>query len=256
MRIDRIYRISAFGDFLNIQPTPENMFFFLESFKDYGLVPSIFQEMKIENSALPPVPLQRIAMVSIDNSRKTNERISIASNRMDFQITTTDDIQLNNEQIKEINETAYNRFNVIFNKYDKKSSRLALNTESLLTDLSDKEVIDFMARYTNPIELYNRHAMSEWGTRLVVREKNNISGKEDFLNIITIIEKTILLKNQDQQMIQKNGFSINIDINTVAENSSERFTSENIADFIKIATNFYDSIVSEIVGDKKNEKIL
>jgi len=251
MRIDRLYRISAFGEFLNITPTAENMLFLLEEFKEYGLVPSLFQEMKVENIALSPAPLQRIAMVSTDHNNSYNERIAIGSNRIDFEYSITTDRELSNEDKEKINKKACHIFGVIFKKYDKKSSRLALNTESLLAGLSDVEVLDFMSRYTNPISLYDSKSLGEWGTRLMVREKNNISDKEEFFNIITVIGKIILSKQSNGNVTHNNGFNVNIDINTIAENSSVRFISSDIDDFIKTSTKWWNIIISEVSGNDK-----
>ena len=37
MKIDREYKVSAFGDFSDIVPTPDNMMLLLQEFKDFGM---------------------------------------------------------------------------------------------------------------------------------------------------------------------------------------------------------------------------
>ena len=70
MVIDCSYKISAFGSFLDIVPDTDTMMFFLESFKEYGLVPSIFQELQITPPSTQPVAVQRVALLSSDNKKQ------------------------------------------------------------------------------------------------------------------------------------------------------------------------------------------
>ena len=66
------------------------MMIFLATFKDYGLVPSIFQEVQITPPANQPITNQRIALLSKDGS----EQVSIFSNRIDYEIKAQNDIKL------------------------------------------------------------------------------------------------------------------------------------------------------------------
>ena len=75
MVIDHSYKISAFGDFSDIKPNAETMMYFFEKVKDYGLLPSVFQELQIKVDGAQPVTQQRIALLSSDS----REKVSIPS---------------------------------------------------------------------------------------------------------------------------------------------------------------------------------
>ena len=217
MVIDRSYKISAFGSFLDIVPDTDTMMFFLESFKEYGLVPSIFQELQITPPSTQPVAVQRVALLSSDNKKQ----ISISSNRIDFEVKAQDDIKLSPDQLMIINQEIEHCFQVIFEKFNKKSTRLALNTESFIVNLDDTEVNQFMSKYTNPISLYNTRPLDEWNTRLMVREEAPISGINETLTYYILAK--LYAKQVEGEVRQSVGFTVNTDINTVAENAVPRF---------------------------------
>lgn len=242
MVIDRSYKISAFGSFSDIVPDTDTMMFFLESFKEYGLIPSIFQELQITPPSTQPIAVQRVALLSRDSKKQ----VSISSNRIDFEVKAQDDIKLSSDQLVSINQEIEHCFQVIFEKFNKKASRLALNTESLVVNLTDTEVNQFMSKYTNPISLYNTTPLGEWNTRLMIRKESTISGINEMFNIITLLAKADIQKQVGGKVQQSVGFTVNTDINTVAENAVPRFTYISIKEFIEVVGSWWNTIISEM----------
>lgn len=242
MVVDRSYKISAFGDYLDIVPDTDTMMFFLESFKEYGLVPSIFQEFRITPSSPQTIAIQRIALLSRD-SRK---QVTISSNRIDFEVKVQDDVKLSSDELVIINKEVEYCFQVVFEKFRKKAIRLALNTESFVVGLNGEEVNKFMSKYSNPISLYNDKPLDEWNTRLMVRKEQPILEKQETFNVITTPSKTYMQKQTDRDLKQFMGFMVNVDINTIPENTTARFTFTSIKEFIRIADNWWDTIIAEM----------
>lgn len=242
MIVDRVYKISIFGDFSDILPTAENMMYFLEQLKDDGLVPSVFNELKIENGNPAPQNFQRIALLSNDGF----ERIPIASERIDYEIRTTEDIQRSEEWFENAREKIVRVFGVIFNHFNKQASRLALNAENLMIDLTHEEVVAFYDRFPNPISIYDKTKLSDFATSLMIRDDIDVGDKNETINVITQIERTDLKKNVDNQTIDSEGFIIRGDINTVAENAIQRFDINNIGTFIDVVTPLWGSIIREL----------
>ena len=245
MIVDRSYKISAFGNFSSISATAESLLYFLEAFKKHGLVPSIYQELSMQNGAIQPFPVQRIALVSADNK----EKITIGLNRIDYEILASDDVKISSEKMEEYNARIIDSFELILKVANLSASRLALNAEALAINLSQQELDLFLGKYTNPISLFEPRAMTEWNTRLVSKKSNAINGSSEDFNVIAIIQKTSLQKQVNGQVEFSNGFSISIDINTIAENALARFEAAQIAEFIEISTNWYNIILRE-VGDQ------
>ena len=239
--LDFMYKVSAFGDFTDIEPTPENMLFMVNSFKDYNMIPSIFQEM---NMSITPqqipvsVPLQRLSIVSSDST----EKILISSNRLDYEILSFDQKKLT--KINEDNERILNSFKIIFNYYKKSSNRLALNTGSYIVNIDDRITKKFLSNFSNPIEFYKKDILDEWGTRLMIKDDISICGKSEKLNVITNINKAKII-NQETNMIS-DGFQIDIDINTIGENSILRFNADAFEEFINAANLLKNKIFADI----------
>ena len=90
MIADIVYQISVFGDFSSITPNDKTITEMMANFKDYGLLPNLFQENSFN---LPPDPrlakmetTNRLSMVSID--KKIN--VMFASGRLDISKSSAD----------------------------------------------------------------------------------------------------------------------------------------------------------------------
>ena len=235
MVIDHSYKISSFGSFSDIVPNTETMLFFLQTFNKYGWLPSIFQEQSNRLS-------HRIALLS----ENEEEQVMILSNRIDFEIKAQDDIKLSPEKLAIIIPQIEDCFHAIFEKFNKKGTRLALNVTSYIVNLNDNEINHFMEQYSNPISIYNKAPLDEWSTRLMVRKEAPISQTNETFNIITSLIKTNLQKTINGITTESKGFSVDVDINTIAERSDDRFGSDHIKEFIAIANNWWNTIIAEM----------
>lgn len=243
MIIDKVYKISAFGEFSDIKPTSENMMFFLANFSSSKLIPSLTNEISfiasIDGSDAPKrTEIQRIALINED----ATEQISIGSNRIDYTITAKNDCKFELEDLTDFNEKILNAFKVIFEKFNKKSSRLALNTHSLFVNLSEEEVNAIEAKFSNPINLY-QGSLDEWNTHLMIRQEAELENQEEF-NIITNISKMFYPKPNEPE--KEPGFAVQLDINTIGENSELRFSVESINKFITFSNELWNTITSQI----------
>ena len=243
MVIDQSYRISVFGDYSGIQPTPDNMLFFIKNFGKSGLVPSVFQEVQLTPGG-GAIQLQRVALVSSDNLTK----ISIMSNRIDYEITSSVDKRLSESDRNTINTKISDSFGLIFKHFNVNAYRLALNAESFVVDLNDSQIKEFLDKYSNPISLYNDTIMGEWNTRLMVRKTGVVNELTEVFNVITTISKAKLNKRVDNKDQEKDGFTILVDINTIGENSTYRFSNVHIVPFFQTISIWWDTIISEMEG--------
>ena len=242
MVVDKSYKISAFGYFGDIVPNSDNMMFFLETFKNDGLIPSLIQELNV-TGVIPgtnPVPTNRIALMSNDGQTQ----VVIGTNRIDYSFSVQDDRKLVQEQLVSINERISCFFKTIFVRFNKKANRLALNTESLIVNLNNEEVGAFMQKYGNPISLYTG-VLDEWNVHLMIRKNVEIS-KNESLNVITNISKATITKTLNDESQISDGFIVQTDINTVAENNELRFDRESLVAFIKESNELWNLIISEM----------
>jgi hypothetical protein len=236
---DFIYQIIAFGDFSNIESTPENMQFMLDAFKKYDMVPSVVLESVI-NINNPNATVQRLAALSKDNQ----EQIIIYSNRINFVISSADDNELEITKLKDHNDKILDVYKMIFDKFNKSANRLCFNTSSLIAKVNQHEIDNILSKFSNPLEFYSGVVLEEWGTYFLTRKDVNICGKEEKLNIITKLSKTKTISQESN--LTSDGFQIDIDINTIPERNNLRFDSCSFKVFIEFADKTKDKIFEDM----------
>ena len=242
MIVDRSYKICAFGDFSAVTPTTENMLKILEFVKAFELVPSLYQEIRLNKDGTPPDQIQRIILINSDGSIQ----VPIGTNRIDVLFNVTTDIQLSPSDIDSYNQIAFSVLTSLFDGFELKANRLALNTESLIVELSPEQVIEVLKKYSNPISIYTPESMGEWNSRLMVRKDVQWGEKTESLNIITNINKQIVAKKVEDQQIPFDGFGVHVDINTIGEKTLARFGPEDFPGFTSCADELWSSIMREV----------
>lgn len=239
MIADIVYQISVFGDFLSITPNGKTITEMMANFKDYDLLPTLFQENSFN---LPPdtglakmETKSRLSMVSID--KKLN--VMFASGRLDISKSSAD---LTSPLSSEDTEVLLD----ILGKatLGRSFTRIALNTTAILNNPSDSVMgkiqpnLDF---YADPNELTLR--LNKRVELLISDSSNEIS------NAIITFQKTmgqLLLNNQPMSI--DNGLIVQFDINTLAENSSARFSPEQAKMFIKSAESLRQQILGQLLS--------
>lgn len=242
MLADRVYKVSVFGEFESIQPDPETMLSFMQRFGEEGFVPSLYVEVLASPNGA--IQKNRVALITNTGDRK----ITIGSSRIDIEFIQNEDMQFTKEERDAFNSFASETIEFVFSQYSKASNRLAINTESLLIDLTDDQIESFGRRFTTPITIYGENPIKEWSIRLVTRKQEKINDKTEQFNVITAIKKAVLQKAKDNQPILSEGFSISGDLNTVAENQSYRFDSHDLSSFLMVVNAWLDCILKDL-GD-------
>jgi len=255
MAIHLVYKISAFGDFRDIVPSPETMMSLLESFKDYEMIPTLFNELLLPASSIPITkkesliqPAQqsqlRVALTTNDGM----EQIFIESTRIDYEIRSNECVEMDDASATQNNERIADIFGLLFDKYKKRASRLAFFTQSLIVDFTNEEIALFLRKFSNPVSIYSESPLYEWSTRLVTRQDVQVEGMSETINVITDITKAQLVRTDQAMQVTADvdGFQIGIDINTIPEVSTSRFSAEGVKEFSFSALNLWNKIWSEM----------
>jgi hypothetical protein len=245
---EMIFKASIFGDFDNIKPTPQAIMDLVKEFAEFEIIPSTFTET---NSGLPAAisVTNILPLVTKNRLRLTSENegmdIFIFSYRIDINFKPKDFPGFSGEQIPNMIKKTKTIFEQLLNKYTKSASRLALNTTTLLIDLPEEQKRIFLGKFvpdgsfSNPLE---------WSTHLMKRESIELNENQDTLNIIANIATAIGQEGQENKSRDFNGFSIDFDINTIAENTAPRFTLPEIGDFLIYAVNLKESLITDLTS--------
>ena len=255
MAIHLVYKISAFGDFRDIVPAHETMTSLLEIFKEYEMIPTLFNEFMLPVSAMPIAkkdalkqPAQqsqlRIALTTNDGL----EQIFIESSRIDYEIRSNESVEMDDASASQNNERIAEIFGLLFDKYKKRASRLAFFTQSIIVDFTNEEIALFLKKFSNPVSIYSESPLYEWSTRLVTRQDVQVEGMSETINVITDIIKAQVVRTDQAMLVTADvdGIQIGIDINTIPEVSTSRFSAKGINEFSFNALNLWNKIWSEM----------
>lgn len=239
MIFNKIYKISIFGAFHEIEATPDNMSYFLSEFGGQGFMPSIFQEIQI--SGINQVK-KRIALVSSNDSTK----IMIGTERIDYEMVFIEDKRLSKDELSINAEQMGKSLGTILSHFNLRANRIAVNTDSYIICEDDEEISKISRQFTNPIGLYTENDMPEWGARLMVKKALDINGKKEICNLITNIDKTRFTRQKPDERVETNGFSVKADFNTLAENKSNRFSEADIISFAISSNPIWNKVLDEM----------
>jgi hypothetical protein len=189
---------------------------------------------------LPSVTKNRLRLTSESEGMD----IFIFSYRIDINFEPKEFIGFSDAQIPGLKKKVETIFEQLLNKYTKSASRLALNTATLLIDLQDEQRKVFLEKFIKN-ESYFSNPL-EWSAHLMKREPITLDKKQDMLNIIANISTTIGLESEDNKPHDFSGFSIDLDINTIAENTAPRFTLPEIRDFLAQTVDLKQKVISDL----------
>ena len=240
MIFNKIYKISIFGAFHEIEATPDNMSYFLSEFGGQGFMPSIFQEIQI--SGINQVMKKRIALVSSNDSTK----IMIGTERIDYEMVFIEDKRLSKDELSINAEQMGKSLGTILSHFNLRANRIAVNTDSYIICEDDEEISKISRQFTNPIGLYTENDMPEWGARLMVKKALDINEKKEICNLITNIDKTRFTRQRPDERVETNGFSVKADFNTLAENKSNRFSEADIISFAISSNPIWNKVLDEM----------
>lgn len=240
MIFNKIYKISIFGAFHEIEATPDNMSYFLSEFGGQGFMPSIFQEIQI--SGINQVMKKRIALVSSNDSTK----IMIGTERIDYEMVFIEDKRLSKDELSINAEQMGKSLGTILSHFNLRANRIAVNTDSYIICEDDEEISKISRQFTNPIGLYTENDMPEWGARLMVKKALDINEKKEICNLITNIDKTRFTRQKPDERVETNGFSVKADFNTLAENKSNRFSEADIISFAISSNPIWNKVLDEM----------
>lgn len=246
------FRLSIFGDYKQFTPTTANTIAWTQALQKagYEFLPNIIQApQQVIN--LPFVPMQigpndkRMQFVSQNGEIS----IRILSERVDIEFTqgaTDNTEQYFADKLPAVSEM----MKVILGALgDLKGNRMAYFVDALIPEPDGKTFDGFYQKNNLEISMNNASDVCvEWNHRFNRRVLIDIDGTEELSNAILILEsgvlQTVNATTGEQQTIK--GLHISADINTVAENKSERFTQKSVDSFAANAQAMYLNILQQV----------
>ena len=210
--------------------TPEFISNMLVTFSSEGFLPNIFQEMSINELSINNLAsndlstINRLSLISLDK----NWEISFITNRINIEYKNINTTTLD---IAQFCDKSVSYFTKITKALNLKAYRLSCFSNRLFHEIESEKLEAISSKLFIKPNFLNDGNPFEWNWRSATRTDLLINNIPEATNVITNINRvTGEIKNNNTSILF-DGISIAIDLNTLHENSEDRFDNISIQSF-------------------------
>ncbi len=175
-------------------------------------------------------------------------RLFIGSERFDVSGLGT---KLNKGKVGSLNTFCKNAgatLNTCLKLFERKAHRLASVQEGFLREMPESELNGIAGRLFKMPTVFADQLPFEWDWRCASRIKRTFGRKTQETNTLATIKRVQgLIGNISDKDIQMDRIQINLDINTIADDTSPRFIDESVTGFFNKAGGWHKSFSQEIM---------
>lgn len=224
---------TVFGDFSVIQPNAETVRYFMESFSDLKMIPSVLETPETRQTRAITFrigPDIRFLFRS-DDSRWTvsfqNERIDVLATKL-----APDHPDLPGSEA--FRDQALTLFKAVVDRFPIKFSRLSYVAKHFLLNATPEELRSVFTSRFGATTFYTDYPPRHWSLRVNSRKATIFTSDEE-LNVITQMGTRSVETRIDSEVSTLDGVDCTFDINTAEELTEARFTLTDYAGFLSEA---------------------
>ena len=236
------YQATIFGNFNDIEPTPDNSKKLIDLFKDKALIPGVIDEFRA--TAQTPIPTRHARIRCA--SANWEWVIEFLSNRIQIVKRAIEAHGANLGDLDAFCSDASYLFKQITSQFKKKANRIALVTQFILQEMTDKALSQIYLKLFKAPEFYIENPPFEWDWRTASRNPIRLEELDETLNIIVTMNRSYGEFQAKGEVTPFDGIQFSLDINTVPDNQELRFSADNIASFYNQVSRLHDNLCSEI----------
>lgn len=234
------YQASIFTKTTDIVPSPETIKGLIDLFHDKEFIPYLAQQ---EFRFIGGVP-QKIRIKLVNPSSEWS--VSFSDDRVDVDQNPIDPKGANLGDIATFAESASELFGRIIKKFDKRASRIAINSNALFQEMTEENLNLAFKTLFNPPPFYQTNTPFEWDWRAASGIQVNIGDTPETLNVLTSLKRIKGELTLPEQSIPFDRLSISLDLNTSALKADSRFEASHIVSFFKVVPTKHQMILKEI----------
>lgn len=236
------YQATIFGNFNDIEPTPDNTKMLIDLFMDKALIPGVINEFRATTQTPIPTRRARIRCASANGEWA----IDFLSNRINIEKHAIETHGANLGDLDTFCSDASYLFKQVTSKFKKKANRIALVTYFILKKMTEDTLDRTYVKLFKVPEFYTIHLPFEWDWRTASRKPINLEELGEILNVIVTINRSYGEFQAKGEVTPFDGIQFSLDINTVPDNQELRFDAHNIASFYNQVSRIHDDLCNEI----------
>ncbi|WP_337426163.1 hypothetical protein [Slackia isoflavoniconvertens] len=228
-------QFSIFGNY-NIPPTPDNV---ADLMREVSEVKGVMFLPNTISSQVVDMPYNRVRTESFLGLASEDGDCTVAfyDERIDVRVFAQGDSSIT---LREYLNTCEPILKQIMDGRELVSSRLALNTQLVISIPDLKDSIGWQPMLANRLSFYKENNIVEWSTRMNARSAIDVSGGKETVNVITDISSARSTKDSSP------GVLYHVDINTLPEIDSMRFDGSSLKAFAVSSLPLIEIISSDI----------
>lgn len=236
------YLAVAFVDAESVSPNVQDIAHLMTEFAPIEAIPNPVTEQT------PAGSKNRVVFIS------QNDLWQIAILSKEFQVAKVASNPLKDHlgDFSDFCEQAARILKITLERFQRKAHRLAALREGFLREMPDAEMSNIAARLMNMPKLYKNNLVTEWDWRAVTQIDREIEDMRESTNTITVVKRVNgELASPQGQLGLPTRFSrirVDLDINTVAINTSARFIGQHIDKFYAQIPQWHRDLEAEIVN--------
>ena len=145
-------------------------------------------------------------------------------------------------------QMASEKIGLIVEMIERKATRISVVQIGFLPDEFLEPANDLGRKMLSVVPVFKEKTLHEWNYQVCVRFDKTFGSKTELTNsIITLSRNTVTLqKTSDNSTLRvKEVVHGSIDINTIPENTEDRFTSEDVSSFFRLAPEWHNELTSD-----------
>lgn len=232
------YLASVFLDAESLAPDPERISGFLEALNDEELLPVPALE-KVGDSEV-----RRIAFSSTD----TALRLVIGTNRINMSLHPTLPDGENMGELSEFLEHAAQKLGAVLGFLGRRVHRIATAQEGILPDMKKKDLERVGKRVLSLPPSLSNDPPFEWDWRIASGVDREFGGVKEVTNAVITLKRLAGSWGAGGEIEREfNSIRMDLDLNTSAKNTVDRFTPEHVMAFVRSSVDWHASLSTEIL---------
>ena len=235
-----VYKFVSFADYSNLGYTKENVELLQSIFLSKGYVVSPVSEVDTLGNTFKAISMMgNYADPIINISSQRIEIIKGSDKKTGFDES---EVVLLRKQMNDYMSEIYKVFEDIIQD----ANRMAWIAEYVYFDMEEGLMHKFRKKFMQTLDFYKNISTTEFVAKYAGLSRAKVLGNEEKINIITTIRRWFP-GNGIGFVADVDGYGIEIDINTVASNKKNRFSTESFSGFIEEAEKIKRRIIGEVV---------
>lgn len=247
--IDIKLKYHAVAFMQNIEASQKNISEMMRLFSDRELLPTTYYEEPAASSIQPEfTPLQPpLFSLQSPNPNSNGFNIRFGIDKVEVIKDATDVKGSNLGTIEQFSSEVADIFTKILSKYPQKANRLALLSSVILKEMNGKMLDEIYVKLFNPIQLFNDNKPVEWSSQTLSLISKQICDTDETFNFVSEVSRVNGQLNISQEVIPIDRIVINLEINTILQNTQSRFDEAAIIDFYSKVQVWHEDLMGEFL---------